>query len=174
MIVFFHCSNVRLNGVTLRSAPNWTLHLQDVDVAAISDIQILNNPRIPNNDGIDCMQCRHVRITNCDIQTGDDGLAIGFSENVNVSNCSISSRSAAIRLESTSMSTFTGLTMDTNRGIAVFATNYESPENRPTEDITARSAPSHARTQTRHRRSSRRQPRSPMDRTNSKRRNHEQ
>jgi hypothetical protein len=136
MIVFFHCSNVRLNGVTLRSAPNWTLHLQDVDVAAISDLQILNNPRIPNNDGIDCMQCRHVRITNCDIQTGDDGLAIGFSEHVNVNNCSISSRSAAIRLESTSRSTFTGLTMDTNRGIAVFATNYESPENRPTEDVT--------------------------------------
>ena len=135
MIVFFHCSNVQLNGVTLRSAPNWTLHLQDVDVAAISDIQILNNPRIPNNDGIDCMQCRHVRIANCDIETGDDGLAIGFSEHVNVNNCSISSRSAAIRLESTKMSTFTGLTMETNRGIALFATNYESPENRPTEDV---------------------------------------
>ena len=136
LIVFFHCSNVRINGVTLRSAPNWTLHLQDVDGAAISDLQILNNPRIPNNDGIDCMQCRHVRITNCNIQTGDDGLAIGFSENVNVSNCSISSRSAAIRLESTRMSIFTGLTMDTNRGIAVFATGYETPENRTTEDVT--------------------------------------
>ena len=136
LIVFFHCSNVRLHGITLRQSPNWTLHLQDVEGAAISDIQVLNNPKVPNNDGIDCMQCRHVRISNCNIDTGDDGFAIVNSEHVNVSNCSISSRSAAIRLESTKLSTFTGLSMDTNRGIAVFANGYVGQENRPTEDVT--------------------------------------
>jgi Glycosyl hydrolases family 28 len=135
LIVFFHCANVRIHGITLRSAPNWTLHLQDVEGAAISDIQILNNPNVPNNDGIDCMMCRHVRISNCNIDTGDDGFAIVGSEHVNVSNCSISSRSAAIRLESTKLSTFTGLSMDTNRGIAVFANGYVGQENRPTEDV---------------------------------------
>ena len=136
MIVFFHCSNVRVQGITLRSSPNWTLHLQDVEGAAISDIQILNNPRVPNNDGIDCLKCRHVRISNCHIDTGDDGFAFFGSEHVNVSNCSIASRSAAIRLESTKLSTFTGLSMDTNRGIAVFGSFYEGQENQPTEDVT--------------------------------------
>jgi polygalacturonase len=136
MIVFFHCANVRLHGITLRSSPNWTLHLQDVEGAAISGIQILNDPRVPNNDGIDCMQCRHVRISDCNINTGDDGFAIVNSEHVNVSNCSISSRSAAIRLESTKLSTFTGLSVDTNRGIAVFANGYAGQENRSTEDVT--------------------------------------
>jgi hypothetical protein len=135
MIVFFHCANVRLHGITLRSSPNWTLHLQDVEGAVISDIQILNDPRVPNNDGIDCMQCRHVQISDCNINTGDDGFAIVGSEHVNVSNCSISSRSAAIRLESTKLSTFTGLSMDTNRGIAVFANGYLGQENRSTEDV---------------------------------------
>jgi hypothetical protein len=135
MIVFFHCTNVRLHGITLRASPNWTLHLQDVKGAAISDLQILNNPKIPNNDGIDCMQCRDVHISNCTIDTGDDDLAIVRSENVNVSNCSLSSRSAAIRLESTKLSTFTGLTMDTNRGIAVFAAAYAGQEDRATEDV---------------------------------------
>ena len=91
---------------------------------------------MPNNDGIDCMQCRHVRISNCNIDTGDDGFAIVGSEHVNVSNCSISSRSAAIRLESTKLSTFTGLTMDTNRGIAVFGDSFVGQENRSTEDVT--------------------------------------
>jgi hypothetical protein len=136
LIVFFHCSNIRIHGITLHSAPNWTLHLQDVEGAAISDIQILNNPKVPNNDGIDCMQCRHVRVSNCNIETGDDGFAIVGSEHVNVSNCSISSRSAAIRLESTQLSTFTGLSMDTNRGIAVFANGYPGMQDRPTEDVT--------------------------------------
>jgi hypothetical protein len=136
MIVLFHCSNVQLHGITLRSSPNWTLHLQDVEDAVVSDIQILNNPRVPNNDGIDCMMCRRVRISNCNIDTGDDGFAIVRSEHVNVSNCSISSRSAAIRLESTKLSTFTGLSMDTNRGIAIFANGYSGQGDRATEDVT--------------------------------------
>jgi hypothetical protein len=136
MIVFFHCTNVRVHGITLRSSPNWTLHLQDVEGAAISDIQIINNPKVPNNDGIDCMMCRHVRISNCNIDTGDDGFAIVRSDHVNVSNCSISSRSSAIRLESTKLSTFTGLSMDTNRGIAIFGDSFPGQENRSTEDVT--------------------------------------
>jgi len=135
MIVFFHCTNVHLHGITLHQSPNWTLHLQDVEGADISDIQILNDQRIPNNDGIDCMQCKHVRISDCNIITGDDGFAIVASENVNVSNCSLSSRSAAIRLESTKLSTFTGLTMDTNRGIAVFASNNQNQAVIPTENV---------------------------------------
>ena len=135
MLVFFHCTNVQLHGITLHQSPNWTLHLQDVEGADISDIQILNDQRVPNNDGIDCMQCRHVRISDCNIITGDDGFAIVASEHVNVSNCSVSSRSAAIRLESTKLSTFTGLTMDTNRGIAVFASNNQNQEVKPTENV---------------------------------------
>src|SRR5450432_1680353 len=136
LIVFYHCANVHVNGITIRNAPNWTLHLQDVEGATITGIQILNNPNIPNNDGIDCMQCRHVRISDCNIITGDDGFAIVLSENVNVSNCSLSSRSSAIRLESTRLSTFTGISMDTNRGIGIFAGVYPDHSERPTEDVT--------------------------------------
>jgi hypothetical protein len=133
MIVFVHSANVQIHGVTLRQSPNWTLHLQDVEGAALSSFQILNDPRVPNNDGIDCMLCRNVRISDCDIQTGDDDFAIVNSQHVNVSNCSMTSRSAAIRLESSKLSTFTGLSMDTNRGVAVFASS-RSPQ--PTEDVT--------------------------------------
>lgn len=135
MIVFYHCKNIHIQGVTLRNAPNWTLHLQDVDNATISGFHILNDPRVPNNDGIDCMMCKHVQISDCHIDTGDDGLAIVASEDVNVSNCSLSSRSAAIRLESTQRSTFVGLSMDTNRGIAIFANGYPGQKDRPTEDV---------------------------------------
>jgi hypothetical protein len=136
MIVFFHCSNIRFHGITLRNAPNWTMQFEDVEDANVSDFQILNNQKIPNNDGIDCMMCRFVSISNCHINTGDDDFAIVASSNVNVSDCAMSSRSAAIRLESTKLSTFTGLSMDTNRGIAIFANGYPGQENLPTEDVT--------------------------------------
>ncbi len=135
MIVFYHCKNIRIHGITLRNAPNWTMQLQDVSDATISSFSILNDPKVPNNDGIDCMMCRYVQISDCHIDTGDDDFAIVASEHVNVNACSLSSRSAAIRLESTQLSTFTGLSMDTNRGIAIFANGYPGQKDRPTKDV---------------------------------------
>ncbi len=120
MIIFLNCKNVLVRDVTLRSAPNWTLHLQNTEQATISGVHIDNDLRIPNNDGIDCMHCRYVHISDSDIQAGDDDLAIFGSDHVNVTNCSLVSRSAAIRLESTRYSTFDNLSIDSNRGIGIF------------------------------------------------------
>jgi hypothetical protein len=120
MIIFVNCKNVLVRDVTLRASPNWTLHLQDTDQATLSGLHIENDLRIPNNDGIDCIHCRHVHISDNDIQAGDDDLAIFGSEHVNVTNCSLVSRSAAIRLESTRNSTFDNLSIDSNRGIGIF------------------------------------------------------
>jgi Glycosyl hydrolases family 28/Pectate lyase superfamily protein len=120
MIIFSHCKNVLVRDVTLRAAPNWTLHLQNTEQATLSGLHIQNDLRIPNNDGIDCIHCRFVHISDNDIQAGDDDLAIFGSEHVNVTNCSLVSRSAAIRLESTRNSTFDNLSIDSNRGIGIF------------------------------------------------------
>ena len=120
MIIFSHCKDVLVRDVTLRSSPNWTLHLQNTEQATISGIHIENDLRIPNNDGIDCIHCKDVHISDNDIQAGDDDLAIFGSEHVNVTNCSLVSRSAAIRLESTRNSTFDNLSIDSNRGIGIF------------------------------------------------------
>lgn len=120
MIIFSHCKNVLVRDVTLRASPNWTLHLQYTEQATVSGIHIDNDLRIPNNDGIDCIHCRYVHISDNDIKAGDDDLAIFGSEHVNVTNCSLVSRSAAIRLESTRNSTFDNLSIDSNRGIGIF------------------------------------------------------
>jgi len=120
MLIFWNCQNVLVRDVTLRAAPNWTLHLQNTEQATISGVHIDNDLRIPNNDGIDCIHCRHVHISDSDIQAGDDDLAIFGSDDVNVTNCSLASRSAAIRLESTRHSTFDNLSIASNRGIGIF------------------------------------------------------
>jgi len=120
MIIFKDCRNVLVRDVTLRAAPNWTLHLQNSEQATISGVHIDNDLLIPNNDGIDCIRCRHVHISDSDIQAGDDDLAIFGSDDVNVTNCSLVSRSAAIRLESTRSSTFDNLSIESNRGIGIF------------------------------------------------------
>lgn len=138
MVIFWRCKDVLLRDVTLRNSPNWTLHLQATERAVISGIHILNNLLIPNNDGIDCMACKHIHISDCDIQAGDDDFAIVGSEDINVSNCSLVSRSSAIRLEDTKFSTFQGLSIETNRGLGVYQMGDEVTAHVLFSDITMR------------------------------------
>jgi len=125
MIVFSNCKNILVRDVTLSNAPNWTLHLQGSENAIISGLHVLNNVLLPNNDGVDCMRCRNVHISDCDIRTGDDDFAIVGSDNIQVTNCSLNSSSAAVRLEDTRDSTFDNLSIHANRGLAIFGRGDE-------------------------------------------------
>jgi hypothetical protein len=101
------------------------MHLQGSESAVISGIHILNDPRIPNNDGIDCMRCKRVQISDCDIRAGDDDFAIVSSDDVHVDNCSVSSLSAAVRLEDSRYATFSNLSIHANRGLGIFSVGDE-------------------------------------------------
>ncbi len=114
MIIFSNCKNVRVNGITIKNSPFWTLHLADCDGVVVTNTRILNNVLIANSDGIDCTCCSNVLISDCEIVGGDDGIVLnsysvhmglpGFqnlkrpSENIVVSNCIIESRSSGIRI----------------------------------------------------------------------------
>jgi len=125
MIILSNAKNVLLRDVTLRNAPNWTLHLANVEDAVVTGIHIENNLLLPNNDGIDCIGSHNVHFSDCDIQAGDDDFAFVSSENVNVTNCSMTSHSAGIRLEDTRYGTFDNLSIHSNRGIGVFDNSGE-------------------------------------------------
>ena len=120
MIVCSHCRNAVIRDVTLSNAPNWTVHFDDTQGAVISGIHIANNLLLPNNDGFDCFGCRDVHFSDCDIRTGDDDSAIVNSEDITVTNCSLVSRSSAIRLEATRYSMFSNLAIHSNRGLAIY------------------------------------------------------
>ncbi|MBV9268388.1 MAG: right-handed parallel beta-helix repeat-containing protein [Acidobacteriaceae bacterium] len=125
MIILSECRNILIRDVTLSNAPNWTLHLQASENATISGIHIDNDVLLPNNDGIDCMRCKSIQVSDCSIKAGDDDLAIVSSDDVHVSNCSLFSYSAAVRLEDSRYSTFTDLSIHTNRGLAIFSRGDE-------------------------------------------------
>jgi parallel beta-helix repeat protein len=119
-IVFDHCKNVLLRDITLRNAPNWGIHLGHTERAVVEGIHILNSMLLPNDDGIDCISCRDVHISDSDIHAGDDDFAIVGSENVSIANCTLVSNSAGIRLDDTRYSLFTNLSIHSNRGIGIF------------------------------------------------------
>ncbi len=107
-ILLVGCKQVRIRHLTIRNASTWTIHPAGCDDLVIDSISILNDWNVPNNDGIDPDHCRNVRISNCNIDTADDGIVIkntpnfaeyGPSENITVTGCTIASRSSALKLD---------------------------------------------------------------------------
>jgi hypothetical protein len=100
------CTRVRLEGFRVLDSPRWTVHLAGCDDVLIDGLTILNNPRIPNCDGINPDHSRNVRISNCHIEAGDDCIVIkctpefaayGPSEHITITNCTLRSTSAALK-----------------------------------------------------------------------------
>ncbi len=95
MVNFEQCTNVRVEGITLKDAPSWTLRPQGCDSVVIHGIR-LRNVIGPNTDGIDVSGSRNVMISDCDIVTGDDAICLksdsgdhgyGPCANITVTNC---------------------------------------------------------------------------------------
>ncbi len=109
IIGLFSCRQIRISNLTIQNSAQWTCHLMGCEDVVVHAITILNGLDVPNCDGIDPDHCRNVRISDCHIEAGDDGIAIkttrdfreyGPSENITITGCTIVSTSAAIKIGS--------------------------------------------------------------------------
>jgi hypothetical protein len=79
-VVLFNCKNVLLEGFTIGSGPNWTIHPIYCENTIIRRVHVLSDG--PNNDGIDPDSCRNMLIEHCVFDTGDDCVVLksGYNE----------------------------------------------------------------------------------------------
>jgi polygalacturonase len=99
---FVNCRNVDVRDVTLKDSPMWVQHYLACEDVRISGIRVRSRVN-GNNDGIDIDSCQRVRISDCDISSGDDGICLKSTygqpcRDVVVSNCIVSSDSNGIKL----------------------------------------------------------------------------
>jgi polygalacturonase len=126
--------NIVIRDVTIREGAYWTVHLVGCDGAVIDGIQLLNNLKIRNGDGIDLDHSRNVRIANCYITSGDDCICLknrreseqyGSCHDIVVTNCVMASRSCAIKIGSENMDSIYNVLFDnciitrSNRGLGI-------------------------------------------------------
>ena len=126
--------NVVVRDVTIRDGAYWTLHLVGCDGAVIDGINLLNNLKIRNGDGIDLDHSRNLRIANCHITSGDDCICLknrretaqyGSCHDIVVTNCVMTSRSCAIKIGSENMDSIYNVLFDnciikaSNRGLGI-------------------------------------------------------
>jgi len=145
LLRFKACNNVHIADVTFKKSANWTLHLIGCSKVNIRGIKILNNIRGPNNDGIDPVSCKDVHISDCHIESGDDAICLktdkyaanefGSCENVTVSNCTLISRSTAIKIGTGTYADIRNCVFqncvirDSNRGIGIWVRDGAIVEN---------------------------------------------
>lgn len=71
---FNACSQVLIEGITLRDSPFWCIHPLYSEDVIVRNVTI--DSHYPNNDGCDPESSRRVLIENCTFRTGDDAVAI--------------------------------------------------------------------------------------------------
>ncbi len=101
MIQPFECRNVRIEGISLRNPPLWTINPVYCENVTVTGISIQNPEDSPNTDGINPDSCRNVHISDCHISVGDDCITIKSGrdedgrrvgrpcENITVTNCTM-------------------------------------------------------------------------------------
>lgn len=93
---------IRIRDIAFRDSPMWVQHYLACDDLVIRGITVRSRAN-SNNDGIDIDACSRVRISDCDIDSGDDALVLKSTlarpcRQVVVTNCVLSSHCNAFKL----------------------------------------------------------------------------
>ena len=108
---FMDSTNVLIEGIHFVGSSMWTIHLLYTDNAVVHNVIIETYPGV-HTDGIAVDSSRNVRISNCYIDTGDDGIVIKSgkdadgrrvnrpTENVSIVNCTVHHAHGAVALGS--------------------------------------------------------------------------
>jgi polygalacturonase len=138
VMVFDGCRNVRIEDVTVRNSPMWTLHFIACEEVSISRVTIENDRQMPNTDGIVIDSCSDVIIDNTDIATADDGIVLkttrrasgvptGPCRSIRIRKCRIESQSCALKIGTESFSDFKDIEftdcdiVSSNRALGIFS-----------------------------------------------------
>jgi polygalacturonase len=117
LIEFVASRGIRVENVTIRDAPGWTIHPLESSDIRISHVVIRNDGRGPNTDALDIDSSRNVTVSDSDIEAGDDcvvlkttgrrpGRPVPPTENVIVSNILCSSDDQGLKIGTESLGDF--------------------------------------------------------------------
>jgi len=109
MVQLVRVKGVRLEGVTFKDSPGWTMLVRLCDNVKVDGITVTADQYMINNDGIDFDGCRGVVVRRSKFKTGDDCLILRamreagstdeiVCEDILFEDCDLNSRCQTIRL----------------------------------------------------------------------------
>ncbi|TCD28564.1 glycoside hydrolase family 28 [Pedobacter psychrodurus] len=124
LIAFSNCEDVSIKNVTMKNSAGWVQDFVNCNRLYIDSVTV-ESTVYWNNDGIDIVNSKNVRITNCNIDAADDGICLksegspGICENIFVANCIIRSSASGFKLGTGSYGGFKNIKV---RNITVYNT----------------------------------------------------
>ncbi len=102
LVRWVKCTGVRVSGVELRNSGAWGVNFFQCSDATVDHVKIRSRGLV-NNDGIDIDSCDGVRVSGCDIVSGDDSICLKATSpkacrNISVSGCRMSTHTNGIKL----------------------------------------------------------------------------
>jgi len=111
IIEFENCQDIHISGIVLKDASCWVQTYRKCQDLEIKGIKV-NSTAYWNNDGLDIVDCRNVRISDCRINSADDGICLKSEDstllckNISIKNCRIRSSASALKFGTASFGGF--------------------------------------------------------------------
>ncbi|TWO34641.1 glycoside hydrolase family 28 protein [Seonamhaeicola sediminis] len=124
LLRFSMCKNVDILDLHLQNGACWGLSFELCEKLKLDNLKIINRAYW-NNDGMDITDCKNVQITNCDVNSADDGICLKsyfpayYNDSIYIANCKIRSSASALKFGTASYGGFKNVTIDS---IEVFDT----------------------------------------------------
>lgn len=147
LLRFVRCQQVKVKGVTLRNSAAWTSHYFQCNDMVIDSVTI-RSMGVAHNDGIDIDGCQRVKISRCDIISGDDALCFKTTSSkapcrdIEVKEMTLRSNQAGIKFGTESMAPFENIRISNcyiyntrNGGIKMFSVDGAQLRNIEISDI---------------------------------------
>lgn len=129
IIHFRKCKNIKIKDITLRNSASWVQNYSMCEGLLIDGITVESRENADitkarfaeapgrNTDGLDLVDCRNVRIANCFINSGDDGICLkSLSQkegcrNIVITNCVITTNASGIKIGTETVGAFQDITI---------------------------------------------------------------
>ena len=124
LIEFVRCTSIVVKGVTLKNAACWVQNYSECNHLILDSVRV-ESDAYWNNDGIDISDTKNVRITNCWINSADDGICLkshlngAYCDSIYISDCTVRSSASALKLGTRSSGGFKNVLI---KNIKVFDT----------------------------------------------------
>ncbi|HUR30486.1 MAG TPA: glycosyl hydrolase family 28 protein [Saprospiraceae bacterium] len=117
ILEFMQCKNITIKNVSLKNAACWVQTYDQCHNIILDNVRV-ESDAYWNNDGIDIQDSHNVRVTNCNINSADDGICLKsestehYCDSIYIANCAVRSSASAIKLGTASMGGFKNVTIE--------------------------------------------------------------
>ena len=124
VIYFEACENISVKQVFIKDASSWVTHYERCRNIVIDHIKLVSTAYW-NNDGVDIVDCKNVRITHSFINSADDAICLkssgeqDYCDSIYVSDCTLRSSANAFKLGTSSKGGFKNITV---RNLTIYDT----------------------------------------------------